>query len=578
MARLPQPGSDGGVWGDLLNEYLLQIHKSDGTLRDNVVTATSLAPGAVQASNLLNLSGATNGQVLTLDSSAPGGYRWSSVTGGGTQVNADWNAASGAAQILNKPTLGTAASANVTAFATAAQGAKADTAVQPGSLATVATTGSYTDLTNKPTIPTTLGSLTNVNASAPANGQVLAYDNASGKWIASTVTSTTVSDATTGVKGIVQLAGDLGGTAGSPSVLKFNGVTLPTAAPTNGQALLATSGTAASWQTLAGVATTGDYASLINKPTIPAAQVQTDWNATTGLASIANKPALASVATSGSYTDLTGKPALATVATSGSYDDLTNKPTVPTVVDASTTAKGIVQLAGDLGGTATSPSVLAARGVAFPSAIPVYGQILVAISATQMGWTAPGLSKLADVNLATAPTNGQVLSYDTATSKWIPSTVTSTTVTDASTTAKGIVQLAGDLGGTAASPSVLKFNGITLPSSAPSAGQILTASSSTVAAWGTAPVTSVAGRTGDVVLTKTDVGLANVDNTADTAKAFSAIQITSGTLDPARVVVGGVMYTSGTTRPTTRTDIMVIFTGATDPGANANAGDMWVGS
>ena len=38
--------------------------------------------------------------------------------------------------------------------ATAAQGAKADTAVQPGNLATVATTGAYSDLTGTPTIPT----------------------------------------------------------------------------------------------------------------------------------------------------------------------------------------------------------------------------------------------------------------------------------------------------------------------------------------------------------------------------------------------------------------------------------------
>lgn len=49
--------------------------------------------------------------------------------------------------------LGTAATANTTAFATAAQGLLADTAVQPGDLATVATTGDYNDLINKPTIP-----------------------------------------------------------------------------------------------------------------------------------------------------------------------------------------------------------------------------------------------------------------------------------------------------------------------------------------------------------------------------------------------------------------------------------------
>lgn len=44
-------------------------------------------------------------------------------------------------------------SASDVGAATAAQGTKADTAVQPGDLATVATSGSYNDLLNKPTIP-----------------------------------------------------------------------------------------------------------------------------------------------------------------------------------------------------------------------------------------------------------------------------------------------------------------------------------------------------------------------------------------------------------------------------------------
>jgi hypothetical protein len=47
--------------------------------------------------------------------------------------------------------------------------------------------------------------------------------------------------------------------------------------------------------------------------------------------SVANKPSFATVATSGSYDDLTNRPALATVATSGSYLDLTNRPSFATV-------------------------------------------------------------------------------------------------------------------------------------------------------------------------------------------------------------------------------------------------------
>lgn len=68
---------------------------------------------------------------------------------------------------------------------------------------------------------------------------------------------------------------------------------------------------------LATVATSGSYNDLSNKPTIPAAQVNSDWNASSGVAQILNKPTLA------------------TVATSGSYNDLSNKPTIPTVNNAS---------------------------------------------------------------------------------------------------------------------------------------------------------------------------------------------------------------------------------------------------
>ena len=64
--------------------------------------------------------------------------------------------------------LGTAAFEAATSFATAAQGTKADTAVQPGSLATVATSGAYADLTGKPT----LGTASTLNVAATGNAAV----------------------------------------------------------------------------------------------------------------------------------------------------------------------------------------------------------------------------------------------------------------------------------------------------------------------------------------------------------------------------------------------------------------------
>jgi uncharacterized protein (TIGR02145 family) len=90
---------------------------------------------------------------------------------------------------------------------------------------------------------------------------------------------------------------------------------------------------------LATVAFSGNYNDLTNKPTIPAAQVNSDWNATSGLAKILNKPNLATVATSGSYNDLTNTPTIPAAqvnsdwnATSG-VAKILNKPTILTAAD-----------------------------------------------------------------------------------------------------------------------------------------------------------------------------------------------------------------------------------------------------
>lgn len=63
------------------------------------------------------------------------------------------------------------------------------------------------------------------------------------------------------------------------------------------------------------VAFTGSYNDLSNKPTIPSAQVNSDWNASSGVAQILNKPSLATVATSGSYNDLSNKPTIPDIST-----------------------------------------------------------------------------------------------------------------------------------------------------------------------------------------------------------------------------------------------------------------------
>lgn len=111
---------------------------------------------------------------------------------------------------------------------------------------------------------------------------------------------------------------------------------------------------------LGAAAYTNDYNDLTNKPTIPAAQVNSDWNSSSGVSEILNKPTLAAVATSGDYDDLTNKPTipaaqvnsdwnsssgvseilnkptLATVATTGAYNDLSGKPTFTVITRSKT--------------------------------------------------------------------------------------------------------------------------------------------------------------------------------------------------------------------------------------------------
>jgi len=255
------------------------------------------------------------------------------------QVNADWNSTSGLSQIVNKPTLGTAASADSSSFATAAQGALAQSAVQPGDLAAVATSGSYNDLTDQPSIP-------------PAQ--------VNSDW-----------NAITGVAQILNKP-TLGTAAAQDS----------TAFATAAQGALAQS--AVQPGDLATVATSGAYGDLTGQPTIPAAQVNSDWDATSGVAQILNKPTLGTAAfadsssfataSQGATADTAVQPGdLATVATSGSYNDLTDQPTIPpayTLPDATTTTKGGVIVGAGLSVTTGTLSVTTPLVAQPDSALP----------------------------------------------------------------------------------------------------------------------------------------------------------------------------------------------------------------
>jgi hypothetical protein len=52
MARLPTPGSDDGTWGDVLNDFLAQVHTTDGQLKTDSVGTAQIQDNAITSDQL----------------------------------------------------------------------------------------------------------------------------------------------------------------------------------------------------------------------------------------------------------------------------------------------------------------------------------------------------------------------------------------------------------------------------------------------------------------------------------------------------------------------------------------------
>ena len=172
-------------------------------------------------------------------------------------------------------------------------------------LAIVATSGSYNDLSDKPTIPAAYTHPTSHSASMITGLHTVAtsgdYNDLNNKPIIPSEYNLPIASQTT-----------LGGIkVGAGLSITAEGVLSATGGGTVDNV---------NWENVVGkptfatVATSGDYNDLTNKPTIPTAYTHPDTH-----------PA----------SMITG---LSTVATSGSYADLTNKPTIPTVTNDLTNA------------------------------------------------------------------------------------------------------------------------------------------------------------------------------------------------------------------------------------------------
>jgi hypothetical protein len=176
------------------------------------------------------------------------------------------------------------------------------------SLATVATTGAYSDLTGTPTL-----------ATVATTG---AYSDLSGTPTLGTAAALNVG---TSASQVVQLDGS----ARLPAIDGSQLTNLP-------------SGASALDDLSDVVITSASAGEVLRHNGVNFVDAQLDYSDLTGT------PSLATVATTGAYSDLSGTPSLATVATTGAYSDLSGTPTLGTAaaLNVGTSASQVVQLDG----------------------------------------------------------------------------------------------------------------------------------------------------------------------------------------------------------------------------------------
>jgi hypothetical protein len=303
---------------------------------------------------------------------------------------------------------------------------------------------------------------------------------------------TGVADATTLAPGKVQLAGDLAGTATAPTVPG-----------------LANKENLSNKSTSTSLGTSNDL-----YPSQNAVKVYVD-QATQGIALQAAVDAKADK----NSPVFTGTPNLPTGTIAVTQNGVDNSTKIATtafvqaataagIIDASSTTKGKLKLAGDLGGTAESPTVpglaLKANSADVTSSLALKEDASNKSTATALG-----------TSDALYPSQKAVKTY-------VDTQIASATIADADPSTKGKIQLAGDLGGTAAAPTV---PGLALKANTTDVNTALGLKANTTdmntALALKAPIASPTF-TGTVSgISKSMVGLANVENTSDANKPVS---------------------------------------------------------
>lgn len=382
MSRLPIPGSDNDIWGTVLNDYLSVSLTPDGSLQTDALQkagGVTSVNGKTASSGNVNLAAGDLGAYVKPSGGIPSSDLSSSVQ-----------------SILNS----------------------ASNAVQIG--------GDIGGSTTTPTIAALQG--ITLAGSGPIDSQVLTYNATTNEWFPNTFTAA-VSDATSSNKGILQLSGDLSGTASSPTVVDTH-LTSPlplnqggTGSASKNFVDLSSGQTVGGNKTFTGTTTAG----TLNVTSLSTASFQMS-----GGGPGSGKVLTSDTIGNGTWTTIVpGSPTLAgdsdvslNSVTSGqvlTFNGVswTNQ-AIPATPDATTSSKGIVELSGDLGGTAASPTVLSTH---LSSALPVSqgGTGATSLSGVLKGNGTAAVTGAASLNDLSAPSASFSMNNNALTSLSDPS-------------------------------------------------------------------------------------------------------------------------------------------------------------
>jgi len=275
-------------------------------------------------------------------------------------------------------------------------------------------------------------------------------------------------DASTSLKGKIQLAGDLGGAGSTAAAPEISANAITTGKIKDGE--VGTADLAASAVTAAKIANGAVLNAAIGE-TISVANGGTGATSLSGYIK-GNGTAAMTAASTIPVTDVTGAQTTANLSANIATNtgSTTLYPSVAAVesyvasqatASATTSSQGKIQLAQDLAGTAALPKVVGLQGVSVSATAPAANQVLKYNGTNWAPATDAGLTAEA-----------QTLSISAATIT-LSGTSSSVTVPDATTTATGLIKIAGDLGNNATTPKVVGLQGTAVSATAPTNNQFL---------------------------------------------------------------------------------------------------------